>query len=139
MPYTKTQRKLEAAIQKKEREEEDQVAQKRNEEERKADERRKYPEEAKENKRQEIEEAMKKSKEEEWYSKYSYRNIVSLQIDRPDKGINDLNEIIPREDMDITGSLGAEQKDAEIQSPQRKKKKKNKRRDKKDKKTRRQK
>ena len=54
---------------------------------------------------------MNKSKEEEEQSKQAYRNIVSPQIDRPDKGINDLNNIILREDMDVSGSLGAEQKD----------------------------
>ena len=74
---------------------------------------------------------MKKSKEEEEHSKHAYRNIVSPQIDRPDKGINNLNDIIPREDMDVSGSLGAEHKDEEVQSPQRKKKKKYKRKDKK--------
>ena len=51
---------------------------------------------------------MKKSKEEEEQSKQLYRNIFSPKIDRPDKGINDLLDyIIPREDMDVSGSLGA--------------------------------
>ena len=60
----------------------------------------------------------------EEHSKHSYRKIVSPQIDRPYKGINDLlNDIIPRDDMDVSGSLGAEQKDEEVRSPQRKKKK----------------
>ena len=77
---------------------------------------------------------MEKSKEEEEHSKHAYRNIFSPKIDCPDKGINDLNDIIPREDMDVSGSLGAEQKDEEIRSPQRKKKKKDRRKDKKDKK-----
>ena len=55
---------------------------------------------------------MKKIKEEEEDWNELYRNIVSPQIDRPNKGINDLqNDIIPREDMDVSGSLGAEQKD----------------------------
>ena len=60
--------------------------------------------------------------------------MVRPQIDRPDKGINNLNIIIPREDMDVSRSLGAEKKDEEVQSPQRKRKKKDKRKDKKDKK-----
>ena len=77
---------------------------------------------------------MKKSKEEEEHSKHAYRNIVSPQIDRPDKGINDLTNIIPREDMDVSGSFGAEQKDEEVRFTQKKKKKKDKRKDKKDKK-----
>ena len=133
VPYTKTQRQLDAARRKKEKEEEDQAAQKRNEKEKKAYGRRKKTEEAKENKQQKIEEAMKKSKEEEENSKHSYRNIVSPQTDRPDKGINDLlDDIIPREDTDVSGSLGAEQKDEEMRYPQRKKKKKDKRKDKKD-------
>ena len=52
-----------------------------------------------------------------------------------DKGINDLlNYIIPRDDMDVSGSLGTEQKDEEVQYPQRKKNKKDKRKDNKDKK-----
>ena len=67
---------------------------------------------------------MKKSKDEEEHLNQSYRNIVSPQINLPDKGINDLNDIIPGEDMDVSGSLGAEQKDEEIRSAQRKKKKK---------------
>ena len=54
---------------------------------------------------------MKKSKEEEEHSKKAYRNIVSPQIDRLDKGINDLNDIIPREDMDVSRSLWEEEKD----------------------------
>ena len=58
-------------------------------------------------------------------------NIVSPQIYRPYKGINDMNEIIPREDMDVSRSLGEEQKDEEVRSSQRKKKKKDKRKDKK--------
>ena len=73
---------------------------------------------------------MKKIKEEEEHSKQSYRNIVSPQIERPDKGINYLlNEIISRDDMDVSGSMGAEQKYEEVRSPQRKKKKKDKRKD----------
>ena len=125
MPSNKTQRHLEAARRDEEREEEDQAAQDCNEEEMKADERRKKTEKAKETKRQEREEATKKIKEEEEHSKHSYRNIVSPQIDRPDKGINDLlNNIIPRDDMDVSGSLDADQKDEEVRSPQRKKKKK---------------
>ena len=111
MPYTETQRQLEAAKLKKEKEEEDQAAQKRNEKERKEDERRKKTEEVKKNKEQEIDEATKKSKEEKELSKQAYRNIVSPQINHPDKGIIDLNNIISREDMDVSGSLGAEQKD----------------------------
>ena len=82
---------------------------------------------------------MKKSKEYEEHSKQSYRNIVIPQIDSPDKGIDNLNDIIPREDMDVSGSLGEEQKYEEMRSPQRKKKKKDKRKDKKDLKRRRQK
>ena len=112
MPYTKTQWQLEAARQKKEKEEEDQAAQKRNEEDRQ-----KKTEEVKKNKQQEIDEAIKKSKEEKELSKQAYRNIVSPQIDHPDKGIIDLNNIISREDMDVSGSLGAEQKDEEVLSP----------------------
>ena len=50
---------------------------------------------------------MNKIKEEEEHSKQAYRNIISLQIYHPDKAINDLNEIIPREDMDVSRSLGA--------------------------------
>ena len=70
--------------------------------------------------------------EEEEHPNKTYRNMASLQIDRPDKGINDLlNEIIPRNDMDVSGSLGVEQKDEEVRSPQRKKKKNYKRKDKK--------
>ena len=88
-----------------------------------ADERRKKIKEAKENRWQEIEKPKKKSKEEEEQSNQSYMTILSLQIDLPDKRINDvLNDIIPRDDMDVSGSLGAEQKDEEIQSQQRKKK-----------------
>ena len=78
------------------------------------DERLQKTEEAKENTQQEIEEAMKNSKEEEEHSKKSYKNILRPQIDRPDKGINDMHDIIPREDMDVSGSLGAEQKDEEV-------------------------
>ena len=131
MPYTKTQQQLETVRRNKEKEEEDQAAQKRNEAERKADEIRKKTEEVKLNKQQEIEEAMNKSKEDEELSNQAYSNIVSLQIDRPDKGINDLNDIISREDMDISRSLGAEQKYEEVRSSQRKKKKKYKIKDKK--------
>ena len=81
--------------------------QERNEEEMKADERRKDTEEAKETKWQEVEEAMNNSKEEEEHSKQAYSNTVSPQIDIPDKGINDfLNDIIPRDDMDVSRSLG---------------------------------
>ena len=134
MPYTKTHWQLEATRRKKEKEEEDQAAQKRNEEERKADERQKKTEEVKKNKQQEIEEATKKSKEEEEHSKQAHRNIVSPQIDRPDKGINDLNNNVTREDMDVSWSLGTEQKYEEVRSPQRNKKKKDKKKDKKDKK-----
>ena len=72
---------------------------------------------------------MKKIKEREEHSKQAYRNIISPQINRPDKGINDLNNIIPRKDMDVSGSLGEEQKDEEVRSPQRKKKKQDKRKD----------
>ena len=90
MPYTKEQRQLGEARRKKEEQEEDQAAQKRNEEERKANERRKKTEEVKENNQQEIEEAMKKSKQEEEHSNHAYRNTVSPQIERPDKGINNL-------------------------------------------------
>ena len=98
----------------------------------KADERRNETEEAKENEQQEIEEAKKKIKEEEEHSNHSHRNIVIMQIDRPDKVINNLlNDIIPRDDMDVSGSLGAKQKYEEVRSPQRKKKKKNKRKEKK--------
>ena len=105
MLSTKTHQQLEEVRRKKEKEEEDQEAQKRNEEKRKADKRRKKTEEAKENKWHEIEEAKKRSKEEEEHSKQSYRNIVSPQIDRPDKGINDLlNDIILRDDIDVSGS-----------------------------------
>ena len=43
-----------------------------------------------------------------------------------------MNDIIPREDMDVSGTLGEDQKDEEIQSPQRKKNKKYKRTYKKD-------
>ena len=77
----------------------------------KADERRKKTEEAKETKQQEVEKARKKRKEEEKHSKQSYRNIFSPQIERPEKGINDLlNDIIPRDDMDVSGSLGQNRK-----------------------------
>ena len=107
MMSTKTQRQLEAVRRKKKKEEEDQAAQKRNEEEMKADERRKMREEAKENKRQGVEEAMKNIEEEEEHSKQSYSNIFSQKIDRPDKGINNLlNYIIPRYEMEVSGSLG---------------------------------
>ena len=42
-------------------------------------------------------------------------NALSPQIDGLDKGINNLlNEIIPRDNMDVSGSLGAEQKDEEV-------------------------
>ena len=98
------------------------------------DERLQKTEEAKENTQQEIEEAMKNSKEEKEISMQAYRNIFSPQIDHPDKGLIDLNNIISREDTDVSGSLGAEQKDEEMRSPQRKKNKKDKRKDKKDKK-----
>ena len=108
---------MEAARRKKEKEEEYQTAQKRNEEERKEEKRQKKTEEVKKNNQQEIDEAMKKSKEEKELSKHSYRNIVSPQIDHPDKGIINLNNIISREDMGVSGSLGAEQKDEEVRSP----------------------
>ena len=49
---------------------------------------------------------MKKRKEEKELSNQAYRNIVSPQIYHPHKGIIDLNNIISREDMDISGSLG---------------------------------
>ena len=55
---------------------------------------------------------MNNIKEEEEHSNQSYRNTASPQIDGPDKGINNiLNNIIPRDDMDVSGSLGREQKD----------------------------
>ena len=58
---------------------------------------------------------MKNSKDEEEHSKQSHRNIVSPQIDCLDKGINDLlNDFIPRDDMDVSRSLGVEQKDKEV-------------------------
>ena len=130
---------MEAASRKKEKEDKDQAAQKRNEEESKEEERRKNTEEVMKNNQQEIDEAMKKSKEEKELSNQAYRNIFSPQIDYPDKGIIDLNNIISREDMYVSRSLGSEQKDEEVRSPQMKKKKKDKKKDKKDKKTRRQK
>ena len=73
---------------------------------------------------------MKKSKEDKELSKQAYRNIVSPKIDHPDKGIIDLNNIISRKDMDVSGSLGEEQKDEEVRSPQSKKKKKDNKKDK---------
>ena len=75
---------------------------------------------------------MEQSKEEKELLKQAYRNIFSPQIDHPDKGIIDLNNIISREDMNVSGLLGAEQKDEELRSPQREKKKKDKKKDKKD-------
>ena len=57
-----------------------------------------------------------------------------MQIDRQDKGINNnINDIIPWNDMDVSGSLVAEHKDEEVRSLQRNKKKKDKRKDKKEK------
>ena len=72
---------------------------------------------------------------EEEQSKQSYKDAISLQEDDTNKDINDnLIDMIPRENMEVSGSLGAEQKGDEVRATQRKKKKKDKRKDKKDRK-----
>ena len=70
---------------------------------------------------------------EEEQSKQSYKDAASLQADGTNKEINNhMIDRIPREDMGVYGSLGAEQKGEEVRTPQRKKKKKDNRKDKKD-------
>ena len=69
---------------------------------------------------------------EEEQSKQSYKDAISLQEDDTNKDINDnLIDMIPRENMEVSDSLGEEQKGDEVRATQRKKKKKDKRKDKK--------
>ena len=97
-------------------------------------ERRKEADGAKETKRKEVEEDKKniETEQEEEKSKQSYKDAASLQAGGPNKEIKDhLVYRIPREDIDVSGLLGAEQKGEEVQTLQRKEKKTNNSKDKK--------
>ena len=91
-----------------------------------ANKRRQEADGTKETKQKEVEEDKKnnETEAEEEQNKQSYKDASSSQADGTNKEINDhlINRIL-REDIDVFGSLGAEQNGEEVRAPQGKKKK----------------